>query len=48
MAAVKGRGVADIEMPHEGGQIPRGRLHDQMKVVGHQHVGVNPDIVYLA
>ena len=34
-------------MPHERGKIPCGCLHDHMKVVGH-HVGMNPDIIYLA
>ena len=45
MAAVKYGGVADIKMAHELGEIGLGRGHQQMKVVGHEHVGVKLDLV---
>ena len=45
MAPVIGRGVADIKMAHELGQIALGRGHQQMKMTAHQHVGVQFDLV---
>ena len=45
VATVKVGGVRDVKMAHEFGQIGFGRLHDQVKVVGHQDVGMKADLI---
>lgn len=45
MAAVEGCGVADIEVPHKFGKISLRSLHDHMKVIAHQHISVDPNLV---
>jgi hypothetical protein len=47
MPALEGRGVADIKMPHEFKKIFFRSLHDHMKVVAPDNLGVDPDLVNL-
>jgi hypothetical protein len=45
VAAVEVGGVGYVEVPHEFGEVGFRGLHYQMKVVGHQNVGMKPDLV---
>ena len=45
MAPVIGGGVTDIKMAHKLGQIAPRRGDEQMKVIAHQHIGVQLHLV---
>ena len=45
VAPVKGRGVTDIEMAHELGEIGPLGSDQQMEMIVHQHVGMELDLI---
>lgn len=47
VTAVEVGGVGDVEVSHEFGKVGLRGLHDQMKVVAHEDVGMKSDLVDL-
>jgi hypothetical protein len=45
VAAVVAGGVAYIKMPHEFGKVALRSLHDHMKVIAHEHISMDPNLV---
>ena len=47
VAPIKRGRVADIKMAHELRQIALRRRYDQMKMIAHEHVGMNINLINL-